>query len=402
MDPSAAADAIGGMEAGGEDASARGCPNPGVGSQLLLPRGQKKDDGAEDSEQGSGAGEASGHSLGYISDDSMTLTELGTKDDHLASLLLSKKLILVLDLDHTLINSTGVHDLSPIEQANGFSQHTGDDPGKGLFRLNSLSPQMFAKLRPFVRGFLQQANAMFEMHVYTLGKRRYAWEIAKLLDPDGVYFGERIISCEESTKRNRKNLDVVVPADENVVVVILDDRKDVWKEHNDNLIEMEKYLYFASSCRNYNTMSLAELNRDEREHDGALTVILDVLRRVHECFFHSVCGAAFSDVREVIRLSRQEVLSGCTLAFCRVKSVNPLDSSANYQQMRQRAKHLGADCTAKVVAAVTHVVATDRTTHKARWALENGKFLVSKKWIDAAHFRWSKPNEQNFPVTGGS
>ncbi|KAL5207602.1 hypothetical protein ABZP36_032037 [Zizania latifolia] len=345
MDPSAAADAIGGMEAGGEDAAARGAPNPGVGSQLLLPRGQKKDDGAEDSEQGSGADEASGLSPGYISDDSMTLTELGTKDDHLASLLRSKKLILVLDLDHTLINSTRVHDLSPIEQANGFSQYAGDDPGRGLFRLNSPSPHMFAKLRLFVRGFLQQANAMFEMHVYTLGKRYYAWEIAKLLDPDGIYFGERIISCEESTRRKRKNLDVVVPADENVMVVILDDRKDVWKEHNDNLIEME---------------------------------------------------------REVIRLTRQEVLSGCTLAFCRVKSVNPLDSRASYHKMRRRAKHLGADCTANVGAAVTHVVATDRTTHKARWALEHGKFLVSKKWIDAAHFRWSKLNEQNFPVTGGS
>lgn len=40
---------------------------------------------------------------------------------------------------------------------------------------------------------------MFEMHVYTLGIRVYARPAVEQLDPDGVYFGGRIMSKDKST-----------------------------------------------------------------------------------------------------------------------------------------------------------------------------------------------------------
>ncbi|KAG2662233.1 hypothetical protein PVAP13_1KG517200, partial [Panicum virgatum] len=318
---------------------------------------------------------------------------------NLETLLRTRKLTLILDLDHTLLNSTGLDDFSPMEERNGFASNTTGDPGMGLFRLDTYGVPVLTKLRPFARGFLEQASAMFEMYVYTLGGQEYARAAVKQLDPDGVYFGARIVSSEESTRRDMKSLDVV-PGAEAVAVVILDDSDHVWPDHQENLILVNRYLYFASSCRQfgYDVNSLAEVRRDERERDGSLAVMLEVLKRVHRGFFDSVLDGHCSEVREVIRAVRREVLRGCTVAFSRVI---PLEDFAGDHPMWKLTERLGGVCAANADATVTHVVAKDPGTEKARWARDNSKFLVDPSWIMAASFRWCRPNEQDFPVTRG-
>lgn len=41
-------------------------------------------------------------------------------------------------------------------------------------------------------------SKLYEMHVYTMGTRSYADAICKIVDPEGKYFGGRIISRDES------------------------------------------------------------------------------------------------------------------------------------------------------------------------------------------------------------
>ncbi|EAZ24936.1 hypothetical protein OsJ_08716 [Oryza sativa Japonica Group] len=237
------------MDLGGEvedDASAGAAPNPGG-----IAGGKEGDLDAEDSGGGSGADDAAAAvSHGATSTDSIVLPPEPTSG-HLASLLRARKLILVVDLDHTLVNSTADYDIS--------------------------------------------------------GTEDYAAAVAKLLDPDGVYFGERIISRDESPQPDRKSLDVVfgsapASAAERAAVVILDDTAEVWEGNSDNLIEMERYHYFASSCRDFGspwecTHSLSERGVDESERAAALRV----LRRVHAGFFAGGGGSFVADVREVIR-----------------------------------------------------------------------------------------------------
>lgn len=93
----------------------------------------------------------------------------------------------------------------------------------GLYRLDRM--HMLTKLRPFVHSFLKEAYGMYEMHIYTMAEQSYALEMAKLLDPTGMYFGDRIISQSDSTKRHQKGLDVVVGAEN--AVLILDDTDGV-------------------------------------------------------------------------------------------------------------------------------------------------------------------------------
>uniref|UniRef100_I1P557 protein-serine/threonine phosphatase n=1 Tax=Oryza glaberrima TaxID=4538 RepID=I1P557_ORYGL len=328
------------MDPGGEvedDARAGAAPNPGGIA------GEKEGDlDAEDSGGRSGADDAAAAvSHGATSTDSIVLPPEPTSG-HLASLLRARKLILVVDLDHTLVNSTADYDIS--------------------------------------------------------GTEDYAAAVAKLLDPDGVYFGERIISRDESPQPDRKSLDVVfgsapASAAERAAVVILDDTAEVWEGNSDNLIEMERYHYFASSCRDFGspwecTHSLSERGVDESERAAALRV----LRRVHAGFFAGGGGSFVADVREVIRRTRREVLRGCTVAFTRAIA------SDDHHSVWRRAEQLGATCADDVGPAVTHVVATNPTTFKAVWAQVFGKFLVNPEWINAAHFRWSKPKEEHFPV----
>ncbi len=55
-------------------------------------------------------------------------------------------------------------------------------------------PQMWTKLRPGVRQFLEKAHERYELHIYTMGDRDYAAEMAARLDPQRRLFAERIIS----------------------------------------------------------------------------------------------------------------------------------------------------------------------------------------------------------------
>jgi RNA polymerase II subunit A C-terminal domain phosphatase len=83
------------------------------------------------------------------------------------------------------------------------------------------------------------------MHVYTMGTRAYAEEVCKAIDPDGKFFGGRILSRDESgSKRTvlntpasladmlpgltQKSLQRLFPVDTSMVVII-DDRADVWE-----------------------------------------------------------------------------------------------------------------------------------------------------------------------------
>ncbi|CAN6349629.1 unnamed protein product [Urochloa humidicola] len=315
----------------------------------------------------------------------------------LKNLLRERKLVLILDLDHTLINTTKLQDISCAENNLGIQTAASiDDPNRTIFTLDTM--HMLTKLRPFVREFLKEASNMFEMYIYTMGEKAYAFEIAKLLDPNNVYFPLKVISNSDCTQRRQKGLDVILGAESGAV--ILDDTENVWKKHKENMILMERYHYFASSCRQFGfgVRSLSESMQDERESAGALATVLDVLKRIHAIFFDMDVEADLCsrDVRQVIKTARKEVLQGCKLVFSRVF---PNNARPQEQMIWKMAEHLGAECSADMDSTVTHVVAVDLGTEKARWAVKNNKLLVHPRWIEAANFRWHRQPEKDFPVT---
>ena len=165
-------------------------------------------------------------------------------------LLGQRRLSLVVDLDQTIIHAC-------IDPTVGEWQRDPENPNYDAvrdvksFQLNDDGcPRGFAtgcwyyiKLRPGLREFLDEISDMYELHVYTMGTRAYAQNIAKLVDPDQKLFGNRLISRDENGSLTAKNLERLFPTSTGMVAII-DDRADVWPRDRDNLVKVVPYDFF--------------------------------------------------------------------------------------------------------------------------------------------------------------
>ncbi len=165
-------------------------------------------------------------------------------------LLKSRKLSLVVDLDQTIIHAC-------IEPTVGEWQRDPTSPNYEAvkdvkaFQLSDDGPRgltsgcwYYIKMRPGLKEFLTNVAEIYELHVYTMGTRAYAQAIAKIVDPDRKLFGDRIISRDESGSMEAKTLSRLFPVDTKMVVII-DDRADVWPRNRLNLIKVVPYDFFV-------------------------------------------------------------------------------------------------------------------------------------------------------------
>lgn len=162
--------------------------------------------------------------------------------------LSARRLLLVLDLDHTLLNSTRFSDLTP-QQTAALEAQLQAQPADApmLHRLPHM--HMWTRLRPGIRSFLAQAHELFDLHVYTMGDSGYAAGMAALLDPDGTLFRGRVASSRDAGPAGVKDLDVLLGADE--VVLVLDDTSAVWPRHKGNLVQIDRYVYFPACAAKF-------------------------------------------------------------------------------------------------------------------------------------------------------
>ena len=162
-------------------------------------------------------------------------------------LLDSRKLSLVVDLDQTIIHATvdptvaewqrdpNNPNYDAVKDVRAF-QLVDDGPGaRGCW--------YYIKLRPGLEDFLGTISQYYELHIYTMGTRAYAENIAKIIDPKRKIFGDRILSRDESGSLTAKNLKRLFPVDTKMVVII-DDRGDVW-QWSPNLVKVSAYDFFV-------------------------------------------------------------------------------------------------------------------------------------------------------------
>jgi len=94
-------------------------------------------------------------------------------------------------------------------------------------------------------------------------------------------------------------------------------------------------------------------------------------------------------VFQVLSSFRGEVLRGCVIVFS-------LNFRGDLRKLRRIAEQLGATCLKILGPTVTHVVATDFVTKESRWAVQEKKFLVNRRWLEAANFFLQKQPEEKF------
>ncbi|XP_039978500.1 RNA polymerase II subunit A C-terminal domain phosphatase isoform X4 [Xiphias gladius] len=173
------------------------------------------------------------HSVPELMVSSEQAEQLGREDQQ--RLHRNKKLVLMVDLDQTLIHTT--------------EQHCQRMSNKGIFhfQLGRGEPMLHTRLRPHCKEFLEKIAKLYELHVFTFGSRLYAHTIAGFLDPEKKLFSHRILSRDECIDPFSKtgNLRNLFPCGDSMVCII-DDREDVWK-FAPNLITVKKYIYFQGT-----------------------------------------------------------------------------------------------------------------------------------------------------------
>ncbi|KAG0491359.1 hypothetical protein HPP92_004757 [Vanilla planifolia] len=292
------------------------------------------------------------------------------READLKNLLREKKLILILDLDHTLLNSTRLVDATDEEQY--LLREAESVNGILVFMY------VFVGLLCRFDEYWMVLSVQYDITLINDGRKDVCDSFfALLLFPDPGLGNSQL-------DRLRNFLPLLLL---------------VWHKHKENLILMERYHFFASSCRQFgfNAKSLSELKQDESESDGALATTLSVLKRAHQMFFDPALDMDLScrDLRQILGTIRRGVLGGCRIVFSRLF---PSKSKPEDELMWRIAEQLGAICLKEVDASVTHVVSTDAGTQKSHWARQNDKFLVNPGWIEASKFMWRRQPEKNFPV----
>uniref|UniRef100_A0A8C2EET4 RNA polymerase II subunit A C-terminal domain phosphatase n=1 Tax=Cyprinus carpio TaxID=7962 RepID=A0A8C2EET4_CYPCA len=173
------------------------------------------------------------HSVPELMVSSEQAEQLGREDQQ--RLHRNRKLVLMVDLDQTLIHTT--------------EQHCQRMSNKGIFhfQLGRGEPMLHTRLRPHCKDFLEKIAKLYELHVFTFGSRLYAHTIAGFLDPEKKLFSHRIMSRDECIDPFSKtgNLRNLFPCGDSMVCII-DDREDVWK-FAPNLITVKKYIYFQGT-----------------------------------------------------------------------------------------------------------------------------------------------------------
>eukprot|EP00124_Ichthyophonus_hoferi_P002412 Ihof_evm2s164 gene=Ihof_evmTU2s164 len=299
--------------------------------------------------------------------------------EYIQRLVQEKRLVLVLDLDHTLLHATNdlraatfmqkvagvsVKPKPPHQQEPSPAQLSRpggtEDNAERLteeelhsFYLDGSSTPYIIKLRPDVRTFLADVSQKYELHMYTMGGGLYAREIQRILDPDGKLFQERITSRDDfpEGQLNRKNLQRLFPYDDSLVVIV-DDREDVWARQDGqpvlNLLHARPYYFFMGLSESYDrtsrvgqtkgrdpepnnaTKPIEKMVEKWRERDRAdklhMLRLGKVLEECHRRFYATPPQPA-CDTKVIVAGQLAELLKGCRLAFTGVFNCDPQKKS---------------------------------------------------------------------------
>ncbi|CAF1309344.1 unnamed protein product [Adineta steineri] len=340
-------------------------------------------------------------------------------------LLRKRKLHLLVDLDQTLVHTTNC------------VNHYPSSPDVVAFQLNiPISQTLYTKLRPGVKEFLTNLQLFYQFHIVTFGDRPYANAIAKLIDPDGKFFSDRILSRDECVSLTDKsaNLNRLFPCGDSLVCII-DDREDVWK-YAPNLIQVKPYTWFKdigdindtylssinkSNDGNYQFYTenneLTELSQMEtlpikntgvaNDDDLYLYRLEIILKHIHMMFYKSYDQSIenksdiIPDLKQIMPNIRQQILKSVSLCFSHMMSQDyPLEKYCG----TVIAKAMGATVTHDLqfdhngTIQTTHVIA-GKQAYRVYQARQNNIKVVTPEWLIDCYEQWEKKLEENYVLT---
>ncbi|KAK9454933.1 HAD-like domain-containing protein [Dipodascopsis uninucleata] len=356
-------------------------------------------------------------------------------------LLAAQKLILVVDLDQTVIHTT-------VDPTVGEWKQDPSNPNYGAVKdvhsfclkdaANPAGFWYYVKLRPGLKEFLENISKLYELHIYTMATKSYALAISKIIDPDGKFFGDRILSRDESGNLEQKTLQRLFPVDTSLVVII-DDRGDVWK-WSANLIKVLPYEFFVGigdinssflpKRQDYGLSNSSDDFDDDdddfvshnrtrnnllSDDDGELPILEKVLVKVHTEYYNEYnknkpaglnnkrkrtpidWKVGVPDIKKIMPLMKAEVFKGVVLLF---SGVIPLGTNFDNADIVLWSRSFGATVVNEFSTDVTHVIAERAGTKKVYQAKEHPHIkIVVPAWIYKCLSTWSLVPEDEYHLS---
>lgn len=272
---------------------------------------------------------------------------------------------------------------------------------------NGRAHKYFVKLRPKLQYFLDQLSPYYQMSIYTHGTRKYAEGTCKIMDPDGIYFGKRIVSRSDHPELGAsKSLAHLLKTDWSMVL-IYDDREDVWKgEQVEHLLCAKPFVHFdqqgkggavnnAPGLLSLGTKPTADIvesnaNTDEEEDDGLVQAV-SVFKKLHQQYFDSATDGKKISIGRMLKELRLQILAGCVICFSGVIPVT--DPRPEQHPLWRTARRLGAEVESVVTEKTTHLLAVGLGASKTRECLKRTDvFVLHCDWL--LHCHWAVEREQ--------
>jgi len=185
------------------------------------------------------------------------------------------------------------------------------------------------------------------------------------------------------------------------MVVIVDDREDVWVSDGQvspNLLRIEPFHFFTTT-REVNALpgdketTEAELNKDKKA-DENLEHMLRILKEIHTRFYSD--NNTENDVKSIITSMKKSVLEDCTILF---SGLIPIREPPQKAEIWRLAQTFGAECRNEFDPEVTHVIAAKAGTSKVNKALQTpGTYLITLKWLMECARTWKRVSELDYPL----
>lgn len=199
---------------------------------------------------------------------------------HKQELLKQKKLILLLDLDHTVMHATCDNDFGDINQ---IVEAKKKIPilQSNIHQFEAGGRTYFVKLRPKAKEFIENISEFFEINVYTASERGYANQIIKLLDPEGKFIGTRALTRTESPDMTKKFVERLFPFSVELVVIV-DDSVHAWVHDKGqfHMFKIPRFYFFIPKKQQDKNRKKKEEQQTEKEEEEKLKEIHKELENV--------------------------------------------------------------------------------------------------------------------------
>ena len=245
-----------------------------------------------------------------------------TSAAHKMELLRQKKLIMLLDLDMTVIHATR-------------GEIAGNTIPAAMAKYPQLKEEIYQfeagemfwmKLRPGAREFIAEASKKFEIHVYTASARSYANQICGILDPNNLYFHGRVLTRTESPHAKQKYIERLFPFSVEMVVVV-DDSSRAWSTDKGlyHLYNIHPFVFFKDFKQDLVAPPAVESPETSWKElywinshswrDNDLHYCIKSLSSVHENFYNTEPRVS---VNHILSHTRGAVLQNVNILFSSV------------------------------------------------------------------------------------